>query len=290
MVVVLVIVIAWAVVLGPGIIRRYLKGGIGSIHHFHHQLEILEQNAVTPPMSAPAFRLHVVDGTGAITDGDSPVEPTVPVLTVVRPKETLRPALAFLGQDPVPAVDESDVHGTAGLPTAERLSSGWDRTGLLGPDGYERTYDPGAYARSVGHPAGEGLAGRTPDLRPRRDRTELFDVSARLQHRSVELHHRQLLRQRRRDTLVVLVAVFALTAIVGFVPGASVAWLVTLVSGVSLAGYVFMLVHLRRRAEEHERKLHYLDGGARRAPGFVDDERRQPGRSDHPSVQTAATR
>ena len=65
-------------------------------------------------------------------------------------------------------------------------------------------------------------------------------------------------RKRRRDALVVMVAVFVGTlahrlrarSLAGVGPHRSV--------GVALAGYVALLVHLRRQAEERERKLHYL--------------------------------
>ena len=69
---------------------------------------------------------------------------------------------------------------------------------------------------------------------------------------------RLLVRRRRRDTLTVMAAVFGVTLGIGFVPGASAAWVLTALSGAALAAYVVLLVHLRRMAEERERKLHYL--------------------------------
>ena len=69
---------------------------------------------------------------------------------------------------------------------------------------------------------------------------------------------RHLVRRRRRDTLGVLVAVFVVTMMIGFVPGAAAAWVVTALSGVALVAYVALLVRLRRMAEEREQKLHYL--------------------------------
>jgi hypothetical protein len=69
---------------------------------------------------------------------------------------------------------------------------------------------------------------------------------------------RRLTRQRRRDTLGVLILVVLVSFMIGFVPGASVAWVATGIVGIALAGYVAQLVHLRRLAEERERKLHYL--------------------------------
>ena len=45
---------------------------------------------------------------------------------------------------------------------------------------------------------------------------------------------------------------------IGFVPGASVAWVASGIFGAALIAYVSLLVHLRRLGEERERKLHYL--------------------------------
>lgn len=69
---------------------------------------------------------------------------------------------------------------------------------------------------------------------------------------------RRLTRQRRRDTLGVLILVVLASFLIGFVPGASVAWAATGLFGIALVAYVAQLVHLRRMAEERERKLHYL--------------------------------
>lgn len=100
---------------------------------------------------------------------------------------------------------------------------------------------------------------------------------------------RHLVRRRRRDTLGVLVGVFAVSLLIGLVPGASVAWLVTALSGLALAGYVSLLVHLRRTAEERDQKLHYLPRA-----GDHDTTRRGPaavgGRYAHPSSQAVAAR
>jgi hypothetical protein len=94
---------------------------------------------------------------------------------------------------------------------------------------------------------------------------------------------RHLARRRRRDTLGILAMVF--------VAGAGVAWTVTALSGVALVGYVALLVHLRRRAEERERKLHYLQPAQVRAAepvGAVGVPVYMSGRYAHPSNQAAA--
>ncbi len=75
-VVVIIIVAAWAVILGPSLFKRRARtGGDQSISHFHYQLRVLEQRA-PEPIVAPAYRLRAVDGSGAPTSihvpGDRP--------------------------------------------------------------------------------------------------------------------------------------------------------------------------------------------------------------------------
>jgi hypothetical protein len=88
--------------------------------------------------------------------------------------------------------------------------------------------------------------------------------------RSVDPYTRQLARQRRRDTLMVLSLVFVCSTLIGFIPGAGVIWVLSALSGVALAGYVAMLVHMRALADEREHKLRYLqpDIGAAGAEAF----------------------
>jgi hypothetical protein len=109
--------------------------------------------------------------------------------------------------------------------------------------------------------------------------------------RAPDPYARHLARRRRRDTLGILAMVFVVTLMIGFVPGAGVAWTVTALSGVALVGYVALLVHLRRRAEERERKLHYLQPAPACAAdpvGAVGVPVYMSGRYAHPSNQAAA--
>jgi hypothetical protein len=76
--------------------------------------------------------------------------------------------------------------------------------------------------------------------------------------RRAHVDTRRLTRQRRRDTLGVLILGLLVSFMIGFVPGASLAWAAAGVFTIVLAAYVALLVHLRRRADERERKLHYL--------------------------------
>ncbi|HEX3461500.1 MAG TPA: hypothetical protein VHT49_11385, partial [Acidimicrobiales bacterium] len=99
MIVVVILVLAWGVILGPSLFRRRSEhgGGVSSISHFHRQLRVLEQTR-GEPIVFPAFRLQSVPGQGipeASNLGDLPARP---VLTVVGAKELPRPALAFLGE------------------------------------------------------------------------------------------------------------------------------------------------------------------------------------------------
>ena len=94
-------------------------------------------------------------------------------------------------------------------------------------------------------------------------------------------------RRRRRDTLGVLSLVFVGTLMIGFVPGAAVAWALTLASGLALAAYVALLVRMRQMAEERERKLHYLRPAVDDTEGVGAGPLGISGRYAHPSNQMA---
>jgi hypothetical protein len=100
---------------------------------------------------------------------------------------------------------------------------------------------------------------------------------------------------------------FATTVLIGFIPGATAAWVLSLVSGLALAVYVALLVRMRQMAEERERKLHYLrpqagqrglddvEAGYRELRGdlphgVADLPARMSGRYAHPSNQAAVAR
>ncbi len=204
MVVAIIIVLAWAAILGPSLMKRRsrLADGVHSISHFHHQLRVLEHSA-PEPIVAPAYRLHTIDGAGRSPSGiHVPGADTPPVLSVVGAKELPRPALAFLGE-PAPEPTRAPVAVPAGRP--------------LRPGG-------------------------PPDPGPR----------------IADGHARRVAARRRRDTLAVLCGLVVVSFLVGFAPGASSAWIVTLLAGMATAVYVTLLVRLRQQAEERERKLRYL--------------------------------
>jgi hypothetical protein len=246
MVLVIIIAVAWIVILGPNLLKRHGRAGdgISSISHFHHQLRVLEHSG-PQPIVAPAYRLRGLGGSGAPTNEElTRGVAAAPVLTVVGADRLPRPALAFLGADPVePLPDQQALHR---------------RSPDVHPTGGVRAEGPGT--GSIAVPSGAG-----------------------------DLHSRRLARRRRRDTLGVLAAVFVFTGMIGFVPGASAAWVITAISGTALVGYVALLVHLRRTTEERGRKLHYLrpDAGVgSRAMASMPTFR--SGRYAHPSNQAVA--
>jgi hypothetical protein len=215
-VLVIIIAVAWIVILGPNLLKRHGRAGdgISSISHFHRQLRVLEHSG-PQPIVTPAYRLRGIDGSAvpAHEELDRGVAPA-PVLTVVGADQLPRPALAFLGVDPVEA--------PADRPTEHRPLPDMRPTARVGT--------PGPAVGSIGMHAA-----------------------------MVDPHSRQLARRRRRDTLGILATVFVATGMIGFIPGAGTAWMVTALSGAALVAYVALLVHLRRRAEERGNLLHHLE-------------------------------
>ena len=65
MILVVFLAAAWAVILGPVLLRRRSergRGSVNSISHFHRQLRILE-HAAPEPIVVPAYRLRAVRRT-----------------------------------------------------------------------------------------------------------------------------------------------------------------------------------------------------------------------------------
>lgn len=246
MILVIIMVLAWAVILGPSILKRRSRaGGVNSISHFHRQLRVLEHSA-PEPIVAPAYRLRAVAGSagvGARSPADGPE--AVPVLTVVGANDLPKPALAFLGEDP----------GPVGPSIAAR-------PGYASPRGGSAPSRPGPWA-------GDARGSRRPEASISRRRA----------------------RRRRRDTLGVLSLTVVLSALIGLVAGVHLVWAVTALAGVTLVGYVALLVHLRREAEEREHTLAYLRpaaSGADLPPDLAEPSAHVGGRYAHPAYQAAA--
>jgi hypothetical protein len=258
---VIIVVAAWIVILGPSLMRRRSQagGGITSMSHFHRTLRTLE-HAGPEPIVTPAYRLRAAGDAGAARAGGGFSEiQAVPVLTVVGADRLPRPALAFLGEPPA----GQDVSQIRPAPS-RRSSTERARTDDFGPD----DFDDDDFQR------GDSAMERLNRL-----------------GRPSEAYARSQVRRRRRDTLGVLAIAFVGTLLIGFVPGASAAWIVSMIAGAALAGYVALLVHLRRNAEDTVEKLRYLQPGSVTA-GYPAGAARVPmymsGRYAHPSNQAAA--
>ena len=81
------VVLLWVAVLAPSAWRRFSeRQGVGSIDHFHHQLQLLEHAG--PKTVAPAYRLHTALPGGRPDSGpDLAVDSSRPKLVLLRPTE-----------------------------------------------------------------------------------------------------------------------------------------------------------------------------------------------------------
>jgi hypothetical protein len=79
------VVLLWVAVLAPSAWRRFAeRPGVGSIDHFHHQLQLLEHAG--PKTVAPAYRLHTaLPGYGPGTPPADGADTSRPKLVLVRP-------------------------------------------------------------------------------------------------------------------------------------------------------------------------------------------------------------
>lgn len=188
------------------------------------------------------------------------------VLEDAEPQPLVRPAFRLR------SVDGSEVPvapvGKGGQPRPVLTVVGADRLprpalACLGDD-----LPPGAPARDSRL---RGPSGYRPGVSDGRARTAArgFDHAA---------EARRLARRRRRDILGALVAATIVTFLVGFAPGAGLAWVVTGIFAVAAASYVALLAHHRSLALERERKLRYLERPVRRRPVDRDGERRTASR------------
>jgi hypothetical protein len=82
------VVLLWVAVLAPSAWRRFSeRQGVGSIDHFHHQLQLLEHAG--PKTVAPAYRLHTAM-PGAMSSETSAavrVDSSRPKLVLLRPTD-----------------------------------------------------------------------------------------------------------------------------------------------------------------------------------------------------------
>jgi hypothetical protein len=81
------VVLLWLAVLAPSAWRRFgERQGVGSIDHFHHQLQLLEHAG--PKTVSPAYRLHTALPGGGLEDAPGPMTDTSrPKLVLLRPTD-----------------------------------------------------------------------------------------------------------------------------------------------------------------------------------------------------------
>jgi hypothetical protein len=78
------VVLLWAAVLAPSAWRRFSKrSAVGSIDHFHHQLQLLEHAA--PKTVAPAYRLHTAFPGAGVAQAAASADISRPKLVLLRP-------------------------------------------------------------------------------------------------------------------------------------------------------------------------------------------------------------
>ena len=79
------VVLLWVAVLAPSVWRRFgERQGVGSIDHFHHQLQLLEHAG--PKTVAPAYRLHTaLPGKGTAENPAAGTDASRPKLVLLEP-------------------------------------------------------------------------------------------------------------------------------------------------------------------------------------------------------------
>ena len=87
MILLVLVVLLWVAVLAPSAWRRFSeRQGVGSIDHFHHQLQLLEHAG--PKTVAPAYRLHTaLPGGGRRSRPRPAVDASRPKLVLLRPTD-----------------------------------------------------------------------------------------------------------------------------------------------------------------------------------------------------------
>lgn len=215
--VLLLIVLLWAVFLGPGLVRRLLERRSGdSIGSFHRQLGVLRRTG--PTLVPPANKLTTAEAPG----------PSIGATGL--PIVSSRPSLVVLRHDP--AGSEASASGSA-APGAEEVVA------------------PG----SARHLAAVGEPATVQDA-------VAADYGAVVAQRGIGRHNDPYFRpaacKRRRDVLSVMAALFVGTGLVGAIPAARPALVVTALAALALGAYIMLLVHLRNVVAERETKVRYL--------------------------------
>ena len=87
MILLVLVVLLWVAVLAPSAWRRLgERQGVGSIDHFHHQLQLPEHAG--PKTVAPAYRLHTASPGGSPADEpEAAIDSSRPKLVLLRPTD-----------------------------------------------------------------------------------------------------------------------------------------------------------------------------------------------------------
>ncbi len=86
MILLVVVVLLWMAVLAPSAWRRFgERQSVGSIDHFHHQLQLLEHAG--PKTVAPAYRLHTATPGGTVGSTVPSIDSSRPKLVLLRPTD-----------------------------------------------------------------------------------------------------------------------------------------------------------------------------------------------------------
>ena len=86
MILLIVVVLLWIAVLAPSAWRRFgERQSVGSIDHFHQQLQLLEHAG--PKTVAPAYRLHTASPGGTGSSTVPAVDSSRPKLVLLRPTD-----------------------------------------------------------------------------------------------------------------------------------------------------------------------------------------------------------
>ena len=153
MVLVIIIVVAWAVILGPSLLKRRARAGAATSRSPTSTTSCGSSSTPLPSRSSPP-----PTGCGPSTARDArrastyPDTGTPPKLTVVGAKELPRPALAFLGEPgrsaADPAADRRRPDACRSRPTARRPPrAAGGRVRTPGPPGVSTGLRPGRTAR-----------------------------------------------------------------------------------------------------------------------------------------------
>jgi hypothetical protein len=154
---------------------------------------------------------------------------------------------------PAYRLDTAPATGTAGLPAITSMP-GRPKLVLLGrsADGgemdYGASYDD--WAQVDGSAAASGVAA-LDDPVEKDDMSTLRAVgipgSAGMARRRPDIYERKQALKRRRDVFAGLVGTFVLTALLGMVDSLRLLWVVTIISGLALVGYVLLMGYARQQ-------------------------------------------